>query len=46
MSLLERKSNFKIKEPVKIQDAVHFVYSNESENISDSQVQGQMDILN
>jgi hypothetical protein len=46
LSILESKAIAEIKEPVKIRVAVHIVYSNEEENVSDSQVQSQIDVLN
>jgi hypothetical protein len=46
LNLLERKTILQITEPVNIQVVVHIVYGNENENISDSQILSQIEVLN
>jgi len=46
LNILERKKISEITKPVKIKTVVHVLYTNESENVSDAQILGQIDVLN
>jgi len=44
--LLEKTKSFRLGKPAVIQVVVHVIYPTEAENISDSQVNSQIDVLN
>jgi hypothetical protein len=46
LNILERKKISEITKPVKIKTVVHVLYTDESENVTDAQILGQIDVLN